>query len=380
MAKTKKPLYIQIIEYIQQKIEKNEWKQGEQLPTEMELAEKFNVSRITTKRAMEELARDGIIYRKKGQGSFVSNNSSADRTTAEQNKIVSIIIPYQKNREEMLDYIKGATDFLNSKGFYLSVHCVEDENNEKETEYLKSIPLQGISGIIYYPLDGNHDYEYLIPLSIQHYPIIFIDKYFESLPISSVVSDNYNGTYKAMGQLIQKGHHSISFFSRKPIEHASSLKERYMAYCKSLAENKIINNHNNILNGYYSLMNQCDDYDDCIDYLANILKKQLDLGVTAIVTENDPDLILAIGKLLHEGINFSENFTILGFDHLQTPEFYNMTVISVEQNFYEIAFRAAEMLMESIEKNEYKNKREVLPVSIINSSNSNTNNNTKVSR
>jgi len=372
MKETKKPLYLQIIEYVQHKIEKNEWKQGEQIPTEMELAEKFNVSRITTKRAMEELARDGIIYRKKGQGSFVSNNSSEVRSTTEQNRMVSIIIPYQKSREEMLDYIKGANDFLNSKGFYLSVHCVEDENNEKETEYLKSIPLQGISGIIYYPIDVNHDYEYLIPLSIQNYPIVVIDKYFESLPISSVVSDNYNGTYKAMRQLIQRGHHSISFFSRKPIERTSTLKERYMAYCKSLDENKINLNHNNILNGYYSLINQYDDYEDRINALANVLKKQLDLGVTAIVTENDEDLILSLGILIRENIKLPENFTILGYDNMKVPDFYNISLISVEQNFYKIGFRAAEMVAESIEKNEYKNKREVLPVSIINSSNSNT--------
>ncbi|WP_105614030.1 GntR family transcriptional regulator [Vallitalea okinawensis] len=373
MAQVKKPLYLQIIEYVKNKIESNEWKQGDQLPTEIELAEKFNVSRITTKRAMEELARDGIIYRKKGRGSFVSENSSVLRATHNQSKIVSIIIPYQKNREEMLDYIKGATDFLNSKGFHLSVHCVENENNEKEAEYLKSIPLQDVSGIIYYPSNVNDDYQYLIPLSIQHYPIVFIDKYFESLPISSVVSDNFNGTYKAMNQLIQKDHQFISFFSRKPIERASSLKERYMAYCQSLVENQIELDHHRIVNGYHAMLIPCDDYEERIGVLANMIKEQLDLGVTAIVTENDIDLVQGIGKLIHEGIKFPDEFTILGFDHMQIPEFFNMKVLSVEQNFYGIGFRAAEMVVESIENNEYINKKEVLPVRIVKCGNSDVN-------
>ena len=65
------PLYIQIEDYIREKVKTSELKTGEKIPSEELLCEKFNVSKITVIRALRDLVNEGIILRKQGKGSFV---------------------------------------------------------------------------------------------------------------------------------------------------------------------------------------------------------------------------------------------------------------------------------------------------------------------
>jgi len=65
------PLYIQIKDYVREKIEIGELKTGDKIPSEELLCEKFNVSKITVIRALRDLVNEGIIFRKQGKGSFV---------------------------------------------------------------------------------------------------------------------------------------------------------------------------------------------------------------------------------------------------------------------------------------------------------------------
>ena len=77
------PLYYQIKQYFRQQIETGELKPGDQLPTEAELCERLGVSRAPVRQAMAELAREGLIYRRAGAGSFVAPTAPSaliDRT------------------------------------------------------------------------------------------------------------------------------------------------------------------------------------------------------------------------------------------------------------------------------------------------------------
>ena len=65
------PLYHQMYTLLKNRILDGSIAHGEQMPTEQDLAAGFNVSRITTKRAMDELAADNLIERHRGKGSHV---------------------------------------------------------------------------------------------------------------------------------------------------------------------------------------------------------------------------------------------------------------------------------------------------------------------
>jgi GntR family transcriptional regulator len=72
-----KPLYEQIIDGIKREVGAGHLPAHTPLPSFRLLAEELLVSLITVKRAYEELERDGIIYRKQGLGTFVSEHGAA---------------------------------------------------------------------------------------------------------------------------------------------------------------------------------------------------------------------------------------------------------------------------------------------------------------
>jgi GntR family transcriptional regulator len=65
------PLYHQIFSILRDRIVGGELGHGDQMPTEFELAEAFDVSRITAKRALDELAAEGLVERRRGRGTHV---------------------------------------------------------------------------------------------------------------------------------------------------------------------------------------------------------------------------------------------------------------------------------------------------------------------
>ncbi len=66
------PIYRQLKEIIKAKIERGEFKPGMRIPTEYELCETFSISRISVRQALLELANEGLLYRRQGQGTFVN--------------------------------------------------------------------------------------------------------------------------------------------------------------------------------------------------------------------------------------------------------------------------------------------------------------------
>jgi len=66
------PLYHQLAKKIKKKIEDGEWHINTLIPSEKELCDKYKISRGTVRQAMFELIREGLIYRKPGQGTFVT--------------------------------------------------------------------------------------------------------------------------------------------------------------------------------------------------------------------------------------------------------------------------------------------------------------------
>ena len=71
------PIYAQITRQIRAKILSGELKEGEMLPSIRLLAKELRISVITTKRAYEDLERDGFILTQQGRGSFVAEQNPA---------------------------------------------------------------------------------------------------------------------------------------------------------------------------------------------------------------------------------------------------------------------------------------------------------------
>jgi GntR family transcriptional regulator len=69
-----RPMYLQIMEQIKQRIAVGDWPRGEEIPSIRQLAVALNVSVITIKRAYLELEREGVIVTQQGRGSMVAED------------------------------------------------------------------------------------------------------------------------------------------------------------------------------------------------------------------------------------------------------------------------------------------------------------------
>ncbi len=66
------PAYLQIKNFVLEKIQSGQWREGDLIPTELALCEQFGVSRMTVNRALRELTNDGLLIRIKGSGTYVA--------------------------------------------------------------------------------------------------------------------------------------------------------------------------------------------------------------------------------------------------------------------------------------------------------------------
>jgi multiple sugar transport system substrate-binding protein len=67
------PIYYQLKEMIKKKIETGEYKPGDRLPTELELCRQYDISRTPVRQALSELHYQGVLFRKPGLGTFISD-------------------------------------------------------------------------------------------------------------------------------------------------------------------------------------------------------------------------------------------------------------------------------------------------------------------
>jgi GntR family transcriptional regulator len=69
------PLYQQIKALLTRSLQAGDWKPGEAIPSEMELAGRFKVSQGTVRKAIDELATENLLVRRQGKGTFVSTHA-----------------------------------------------------------------------------------------------------------------------------------------------------------------------------------------------------------------------------------------------------------------------------------------------------------------
>ena len=75
------PLYRQIKSLILQGLESGEWRPGDAIPSENELATRFSVSQGTVRKAIDEMAAENLLIRRQGKGTYVASHNDSDQLT-----------------------------------------------------------------------------------------------------------------------------------------------------------------------------------------------------------------------------------------------------------------------------------------------------------
>jgi DNA-binding GntR family transcriptional regulator len=85
------PLYVQLMETLERRIQSGELRPGDMIPSESALIEEFKVSRITVRQALANMEQRGLVYRRRGRGTFVSAPHVSQKLNREARTIVEAL-------------------------------------------------------------------------------------------------------------------------------------------------------------------------------------------------------------------------------------------------------------------------------------------------
>ena len=212
-------LYLKIYEDLIGDIKNGTIRDGDRLPSEMELAERFNVSRITTKKAMNMLAERGLIIRRPGLGSFVQlGDKNPEELLREdglgrngQNRMIGLIMEGFGGNfgPQMLSAIERRVSEL---GFHLCIKRSHGDQNVEEAVIDKLLDL-GVEGIIIMPAHGEHYNAEILKMVVEGFPTVFLDRHLKGLPASFAGSDNVAAAEEVTRYLFDKGHATLGIIS-----------------------------------------------------------------------------------------------------------------------------------------------------------------------
>lgn len=95
--------YIKVKRHIMDGIKNGQWQPGQQVPSENELVKLCQVSRMTARRALEELDSEGILYRVRGKGSFVAEEKHQSSLLEIKNIKAEITSQGHKHRASLVE-------------------------------------------------------------------------------------------------------------------------------------------------------------------------------------------------------------------------------------------------------------------------------------
>ena len=227
------PLHAQITEALQLQIEHGELKAGENFPSERELAERFGVSRMTVRQALQRLRHDGLIYRERGVGTFVANRKIDVHTrnlSGFSEEMASLgLTPssrvLQLKRETVDENIARDLDLEpNAEVFRLErLRLADDEPMALETTFLAAQSLPGLDKI---DLTKNSLYQVLVEnynLQMHHAAEIL-----EAAPAARFVAAQLG---IKTGEPVLVVHRVVYSEANQPIEsaHTTHRADRYRA-------------------------------------------------------------------------------------------------------------------------------------------------------
>lgn len=232
MTRQNNALYKRIYQEILQAIQSDQLHPGDALGSELEIATRFEVSRITSKRALDELAKAGYIVRQPGRGNYVQERPAIPRTPAKQG-LIAIIMP-ELSPSYGVRLLASLHYGLRQAGFDVLLGLSHGDQ-EGESEEIQRLRAQGAQGFIIFPVNGEYHNAQILRLHLDRVPLVLVDKPLSRIPVSAVWSENEQAAWTATRWLLEQGHRTVAFLS-PPTAHTETLEQRYAGYERALRE------------------------------------------------------------------------------------------------------------------------------------------------
>lgn len=351
-------MYTQIVNELRARILSGELTQGSRIATEYEIAQHYHVSRGTVRQALSELAREGLLERVQGSGTFVRSSVRVHEAEAPlpAQKNIGVILS-QATDEFNMKLLRGIEQAARSHGYQL-IFAYSEENDQLLARDIARLQLT-TAGLILFPLSNRSSDSIIVRLKQIGFPFVLVDRYLADLDSDYVVSDNVGGGYRATEHLAILGHTRIGFaYSRAGDLQTTSVRDRWEGYRKALYEYHRPFDDSLILS---DLPTDAEPDTNMFDRLIRRPDRP-----SAIFAVNDWVALELIKAATSTGARIPEDIAIVGFDDLSYAEHLSVPLTSIAQQGTAMGMHAATLLINRIEKHVLgEPKHIVLPTQLI---------------
>ncbi len=331
-----KPLYLQIVESIKEKIASGELQPGDQISSQNELAQQYGVSLITVKKALTELIRDGVLFSRIGKGTFVAKPTPAVDFT--QHPTIGLVLSDLKN--PYFSLILHSVEQKTSENGYNLLLSNSSQKIEKEESQIHRFREMGVDGMII--ASTSHVYratETIRKLREENFPFVMVS-YIEDEDIYYVGTDHEQGAFMATEYLIQQGYKQIGYISGEAGNLLADLRLKgyrraLEQYDRSLRQDFV-----------FPLPMKFKDYDSGYQIGQQFL--QLSERPDALFVYNDLSALGFEQALLDNGYKVPDDVAIVGFDDIEQGKYAPVPLTTIHQPTDEIGQMAVEKLMKLV--------------------------------
>ena len=307
-----KPIYMQIYECLKDAIYLGVYKQGSKIPSEKELAEEWNVSVITSRKALDMLREEDIIVRHAGKGSFVNGtNKPVQNEKVEKKPLIGVIMT-DFNESFGIGLLDGIEQSVEGKANFLFRRSFGDL--EREQRCIKEFLDQGVDGFIILPSHSTHFNSAILQLVVDDFPLVLIDRYLKGLGTIAVGTNNVKAAVEGTEYLFNLGHETITLLS-SPSSYAVAIEDRIEGFKKAFHDRGLPTENLSIITEITSTLptsfneeNVKDDIERIKIHLAN------NKDITAIIALEYNIALLARRAISELGLKCPEDISILCFD------------------------------------------------------------------
>ena len=231
LKNTDRPLFLQIKEKIYEQILDGRFSPGEKIPTEAKWAKDFAVSRVTVRKALDELKKEAVISSVQGQGTIVTFDQNVSKGTLETIAVVA------GANDQFVGSFLEALDLNATEKDALVVFKsdpllkADDASNTFKTLYKRKI-----RNCVLWPNNGFDDEDLLYRLRLLGMNLVFFDHSYDSTYADSVTLDNEDAISSLYSEAKNRGSKTVAFLGWNNVP-LSSTKERIESF-SSLDGNK----------------------------------------------------------------------------------------------------------------------------------------------
>lgn len=310
-----------------------------------DIAAELNVTPSTVSRALRNHpkiseATKKAVWVQVEKMKYQPNNIATALRKGKSN-IIGVIVP-TSDRNFFASIIRGIEEVVRAKGYNLVI-CQSDEQTLKEEKSIDALLQIQVDGIIASVAKETTDYSYFEKINSVNVPLVLYDRVGENINANTVISDDFNGAYKAVTHLIEQGCTKIAHFAGQ--QHIKIYQDRLNGYLKALNEHNIERDDNLIIEN--DLINEADvvlniGYDMTYDLFSNNVKPD------AIFSSSDFAVLGAIQALKEKKILIPEEVALVGYSNDFSSSIIDPGLTSIDQHTKKMGNNAGTLFLDQV--------------------------------